>query len=76
MSFVAEKDEDAYLCQCKHTANAPFCDGTHKQFTSEQVGQEGPGIQAGHNEIPIAVATQEEPTVEFIHNWQEKGCQS
>ena len=73
MSFVAEKDEDAYLCQCKHTANAPFCDGTHKQFTSEQVGQEGPGIQAGHNEIPIAVATQEEPTVEFIHQLAREG---
>lgn len=44
MSFTAEKDEDAYLCQCKHTANAPFffCDGTHKRFTTEQVAKKAP----------------------------------
>ena len=66
-SFVAEAAGDAYLCQCKHTANAPFCDGSHKQFTTEQVGKEGPGVQIQVANVPVAKATAEEPTVEFIH---------
>lgn len=28
--FTAEKSGKAWLCGCKHTGNAPFCDGTHK----------------------------------------------
>jgi len=31
--FKAEKTETAYLCQCKHSKNKPFCDGTHKSLT-------------------------------------------
>ncbi|GEA60155.1 glutamate synthase-related protein [Vibrio comitans] len=72
-SFTAEESGDGYLCQCKHTANAPFCDGSHKQFTAEQVGKEGPGVQVQQSEIPIAVATTEEPTVEFIHQLARDG---
>ncbi|MEZ9630923.1 glutamate synthase-related protein [Vibrio breoganii] len=72
-SFTAEETADGYLCQCKHTANAPFCDGSHKQFSVEQVGQEGPGVQVQQAEIPIAVATTEEPTVEFIHQLARDG---
>lgn len=66
-AFTAEEDGDAYLCQCKHSSDIPFCDGTHKQFSNEQVGKEGPGIIAKTNSAPKATATQEEPTVEFIH---------
>lgn len=73
MSFTAEKDEEAYLCQCKHSANLPFCDGTHKKFTAEQVGQEGPGIEASTQGAPIAVATVEEPAVELIHQLAREG---
>ncbi|MEZ9302087.1 glutamate synthase-related protein [Vibrio breoganii] len=72
-SFTAEETADGYLCQCKHTVNAPFCDGSHKQFSAEQVGQEGPGVQVQQAEIPIAVATTEEPTVEFIHQLARDG---
>ncbi|GEM78918.1 glutamate synthase-related protein [Vibrio superstes] len=72
-SFTAEETADGYLCQCKHTANAPFCDGSHKQFSAEQVGQEGPRVQMQQVEIPIAVATTEEPTVEFIHQLARDG---
>ena len=71
--FTAEQDGEAYLCACKHTANAPFCDGTHKQFSGEQVGKEGPGVQAGPGELPIAVATVEEPTVAYIHQLAREG---
>ncbi|MCK0164839.1 glutamate synthase-related protein [Marinobacter sp. S6332] len=71
--FTAEKPGDAYLCQCKHSANLPFCDGTHKQFDASAIGKEGPGIKAGASEIPVASATVEEPTVEFIHQLARDG---
>lgn len=71
--IVSDHDEEAYLCACKHTANAPFCDGTHNQFSDDQVGKEGPGIKTGSTELPVAVATLEEPTVTFIHQLAREG---
>ncbi|GLX79462.1 glutamate synthase [Thalassotalea insulae] len=71
--FSAEESGDAYLCQCKHTANAPFCDGSHKQFDSSQIGQEGPDVQIQATATPVATATKEEPTVEFIHQLAREG---
>ncbi len=71
--FTAKESGDAYLCQCKHTANAPFCDGSHKQFDSSQIGQEGPGVQIQAAATPVATATKEEPTVEFIHQLAREG---
>ena len=65
--IVSEEEGDAYLCACKHSANIPFCDGTHKNFNAEHIGKEGPGITSDSSEIPVATATVEEPTVEFIH---------
>lgn len=82
-SFVAEKDEQAVLCQCKYTGDAPFCDGTHARFDKEQVGKEGPEDDDGGDEsdkddgdsakAPEAKATQEEPTVAFIHQLSREG---
>ena len=63
----------AYLCACKHTGNAPFCDGTHKQFTAEDVGHEGPGKQPAKNQQPEPVPTPEEPHVAFIHQLAREG---
>lgn len=71
--FTAEKSGDAFLCQCKHSANLPFCDGTHKQFDDSAVGKEGPGIEGRADKIPVASATTEEPTVEFIHQLAREG---
>ena len=71
--FTAEKSGDAYLCQCKHSANVPYCDGTHKKFNDDVIGKEGPGIQSGASKIPVANATVEEPTVEFIHQLAREG---
>ena len=71
--IVSDEEGDAYLCACKHTANAPFCDGTHKQFSNEQVGKEGPGIKSQASDLPVAIATKEEPTVEFIHQLAREG---
>ena len=44
-AFKVEQDGEAFLCACKHTCNAPYCDGSHKQFSSDQVGKEGPGVK-------------------------------
>jgi CDGSH-type Zn-finger protein len=30
MAFTAEESKTAYLCGCKHSKNAPYCDGAHK----------------------------------------------
>jgi len=70
--FTAEEDGDAYLCACKHSNNVPFCDGTHKNFSAEQVGKEGPGIQAKPG-APTATPTPEEPTVAAIHELAKDG---
>lgn len=37
------------------------------------MGQEGPGVQTSANKPPTAKATQEEPTVEFIHELAREG---
>ena len=71
--IVSDEDGDAYLCACKHTANTPFCDGTHKQFRDDQVGKEGPGLKSLPSGLPVARATAEEPTVEFIHQLAREG---
>lgn len=28
---VVETEETVFLCRCGHSANKPFCDGTHKK---------------------------------------------
>lgn len=71
--IVAEEDGEAYLCACKHSANRPYCDGTHQKFTDEQIGKEGPGLETQSSEAPVAVATKEEPTIEFIHQLAKEG---
>ncbi len=71
--IVSEEDGDAYLCACKHTANTPFCDGAHKQFSDDQVGKEGPGVELKTVDLPVAVDTSEEPNVTFIHQLAREG---
>jgi len=74
--IVSDKGGDAYLCACKHTGNPPYCDGSHKQFSDEDVGKEGPGQKQGPSDLPVAVATAEEPTVAFIHQLAREGLSS
>ena len=75
MAYTPEESGEGYLCQCKHSNNLPFCDGTHKQFGADQVGQEGPGVTpaASAQAKPVAAATEEEPTVELIHQLAREG---
>ena len=72
-AVVAEEDGDAFYCACKYSSNKPYCDGTHKKFSNDQVGKEGPDVSTSENTSPIAVATKEEPTVEFIHQLANDG---
>ncbi|WCE32691.1 glutamate synthase-related protein [Vibrio sp. SCSIO 43137] len=72
--FSPDEDGDAYLCRCKHSQNQPFCDGAHKQFSDKDLGKEGPGVQIqSADKMPAAVATEQEPTVEFIHQLAREG---
>lgn len=71
--IVADKDEDAFFCACKHTRNSPFCDGSHQQFDDDQVGKEGPGIDADESPMPAPRATREEPKLEEIHLLASEG---
>ena len=71
--IVSDEDGEAYLCACKQTGNTPFCDGTHQKFTDEQVGKEGPALIQKPSDLPVAIATPEEPTVEFIHQLAKEG---
>ncbi|HEB55525.1 MAG TPA: glutamate synthase, partial [Gammaproteobacteria bacterium] len=71
--IVSEETREAYLCACKHTRTTPFCDGTHTQFLDDQVGKEGPGIAPDESPIPSVHPTDEEPTVEFIHQLARDG---
>jgi glutamate synthase domain-containing protein 2 len=72
-AVISDEEGDAYLCACKHSGNRPFCDGTHKKFSDDEVGKEGPGLQSQKTGIPVAAATPEEPTVEFIHLLAKEG---
>jgi glutamate synthase domain-containing protein 2 len=72
-SFIAEEDGNAYLCACKQSANKPYCDGTHKLFDESEVGKEAKNNITTTSEVPVAVATPEEPTVAFIHQLAKEG---
>ena len=74
-AFNAENDGEAWLCACKHTGNAPYCDGSHKQFDNTAVGQPGPGVIATDNQAPVAVNTEQESELEFIHQLAREGLQ-
>ncbi|WP_300272216.1 glutamate synthase-related protein [Halomonas sp.] len=74
--FTAEEDGEAFLCQCKQTGDAPYCDGTHQNFDADQVGQEAPEPEEAKGDgMPEAKATEEEPTVEYIHQLAREGLE-
>lgn len=74
--IVSDENGDAYLCACKHSRNKPYCDGSHNQFSDDQVGKEGPGIPADESAMPQARATEEEPSVELIHQLAAEGLKT
>lgn len=39
LTFTAKENGEAWLCQCKQTHDAPFCDGHHSQVPEEEVGK-------------------------------------
>jgi CDGSH-type Zn-finger protein len=32
LKFEITEKKKVFLCGCKHTSNAPYCDGTHKKI--------------------------------------------
>ncbi|HAS6659069.1 TPA: glutamate synthase [Vibrio parahaemolyticus] len=65
--------QEYYFCRCGRSKKQPYCDGTHKRFTAEQVGKEGPDQKREKSEKLAAANTQEEPTLEFIHQLAREG---
>ncbi|TKB46084.1 glutamate synthase-related protein [Thalassotalea mangrovi] len=88
IKISVDEDKTAYLCQCKQSNNLPYCDGSHKQFSEEDIGSSpdaknnesednGSSDNSGDekNKPPKAKATQEEPTLEFIHELAKHGLE-
>jgi len=70
LKFTADKTGAVALCQCKSSAKAPFCDGTHARLGDLSAGDAAP---APKSDVPLAVATPEEPTVLRIHELARDG---
>ena len=71
--FTAEATEDAFFCQCKQTKNPPYCDGSHKSITKDQVGAEVISVQSSTAQSNEAESTPEEPHVAYIHELAKNG---
>ncbi len=39
VSFTAKETGEAWLCRCKQTHDAPYCDGHHSQVPDQEVGK-------------------------------------
>ena len=63
-------------CACANTPKRPpYCDGSHSQFSGDDVGNEGPGVdkKGDSDSAPEATETPEEPTVVLIHQLAKDG---
>ncbi|MGY8652764.1 MAG: CDGSH iron-sulfur domain-containing protein [Verrucomicrobiia bacterium] len=67
MAFKPEESGEAYLCLCKHTANPPYCDGSHARLGADEA-EDKLALAAAPSTGPSVAPTPEEPTVKFIHD--------
>src|SRR5699024_1059807 len=72
LAFTAEKDGEAYLCRCKQTDNAPYCDGSHATIPEDKIGKAFSLNESDETES-LPEPTSEEPTVGFIHQLARGG---
>ena len=73
VKVTLSKGQEYHFCTCGRSKSQPFCDGSHKKFSAEDIGTEGPGVKSTPSELPTAVSTIDEPTVEFIHQLAREG---
>ena len=64
LNYIFEKTENFELCQCKSSANVPFCDGTHAQQDELYEGDPAPKAKS---EMPVRQPTKEKFLNERIH---------
>ena len=85
LGFTPQKAGEAFLCNCKHSGNLPYCDGSHNRFGESRIGKQGPGTdnedrrkqkENPGSAQPEAKATEEEPTLELIHQLAKDGLAS
>ncbi|MDZ7662194.1 glutamate synthase-related protein [Thiohalophilus sp.] len=86
LAFTPQKEGEAFLCNCKHSGNLPYCDGSHNRFGESMIGKEGPGTDSGSDDDkqgddkkakqPDPNATEEEPTLELIHQLAKDGLET
>ena len=74
LAFTVEEAQESYLCMCKYTKNPPYCDGSHNHLDTASVDSDGVSSQLS-DEMPMATATPEEPTVELIHALARDGLE-
>ncbi|QNI69700.1 glutamate synthase-related protein [Cyanobium sp. NS01] len=91
VAFEANKSGKVQLCRCKQTSTPPYCDGTHARVPADRVGtdfaldddrgegdrddeepEDGGSTSGG---MPQPRATQEEPSLELIHQLAEHGLE-
>ena len=63
MAFTADEDGEKYLCQCKQTKNAPFCDGTHRSLPA--------AAGAGGDDAAAAVVAARKPVAVKVEAGKE-----
>lgn len=83
-SVDLEEGEEYYFCTCGRSEGQPFCDGSHAEFSDDEVGKEAGSADAApppaEETSPAATAadrlpnaTPEEPTLPFIHQLAREG---
>lgn len=80
VEYTPKKSGPAFLCLCKATRNPPFCDGSHtkvKKDAAKAPASQNAGDQAkpSPGKAPDVEPTEEEPTVQFIHELAKNGLE-
>ncbi len=67
------KGLECHFCTYGKSKSQPFCDGSHQQFSNDQVGKKEPEIASDESLLPKPRSTYEEPTLVLLHQLVEEG---